>query len=217
MRSKFFMVYLLSVMTVIPFASDAKFGCNVLSEKQVELDTSLPLDFTARTLLKRIQGRHNTLVHWHDGTQEKAQLVIEYKGGAIRYVEQAFDDGGTGQEIALPCYNQLELDVVMRLELQKSGRIEEFSTTFKAPNLEMITQYLEVDIRAASKSVLIAAADQSRIESGQAHLVIESEILDDGLHGELSILQSEEASSNAADASVQLHKKRLAHWVVHGL
>ncbi len=204
-------------MTLFPFASDAKFGCNVLSEQQVELDTLLTLGFTARTVLDRIQGRHNTLVYWHNGKQEKAQLVIDFKGGAVRYVEQSFDDGGTGQEIALPCYNQLELDVVMRLELQESGRIEEFSTTFKAPNLEMISQYLVVDIPAASRSVLITAADQDRIVSGQARLVIESEILDDRLHGELSILNSEEESSNAAYASVQLQKQRLAHWVVQGL
>ena len=101
MRSKYCVVYLLSVMTFISFTADAKFGCNVFSEQRVELDTPVPLNFTARSLLERIQGRHNALVFWHDGRQEKAQLIIEYKRGTTRYVEQSFDDGGTGQEIAL--------------------------------------------------------------------------------------------------------------------
>ena len=217
MNRKFGMAYLLSIMALIPTVADAKFGCNVLSEHLVELDTSLPLDFTPRTLLKRLEGRHNTLVHWHDGTREKAQLVIEYKGGAIRYIEQFFDDGGTGQEIALPCYNQLEVDVVIRLELQQTGRIEQFQVTFKAPTLEMISQYLEVDITTASKSLLIATQDKERIAAGQAQLIIASELRDDGLYGELSILHSESASSNAPDSSVQQVKKRLAHWLVQGL
>ena len=217
MRSQFLFVYILSAMALIPSASDAKFGCNVLSEQHVELDTPLPLEFTARSLLNRVQGKYDTMVQWHDGTAEKAQLSIEYQGGEIRYVEQFFDDGGTGQEIALPCYNQLELDVVMRLEFPKSRRIEEFQTTLKAPSLEMITQFLEIDVSHASKSTLITEADRDRVVSGQAHLVIETEILDRILHGELSTLHTEAASSNAPNAKVQLHKKRLAHWVVQGL
>jgi len=81
----------------------------------------------------------------------------------------------------------------------------------------MITQYLEIGIPTVSKSTPVGAVQQSRIVSGQTHLVIESEVLDDGLHGEMSILNSEEDPSNAANDSVQLSKKKLAHWVVHGL
>lgn len=214
MKHPFRIAYLLSAMTLIPTAANANLGCSVVSEQFVELDTALALDFTARTLLNQLQGKYETQVHWLDGTKEDALLSIEYQGGSIRYVEQLFDDGGTGQEIAYPCYDQLEIDVVLQLELKQTNRIEEFQVTFTAPALEMITQYLEVDNDTASTSSLITPSDQKQITAGQARLILASEVVDRVLYAELALLQPRSDNSMAHNSHEQLIKKRLAHWAV---
>lgn len=214
MKTLLLLAYLFS-LAAFPAPPDARqVGCKVAFVEDLGLDDTTPLDISARDVFKRVEGRHDLTLHWHDGRAEHAHLTLEYRGGRIEYVKRAFDDAGTGQEIALPCDNRLEMAVVLSFETEETGLKIQLPTTLKSSARDQVLLRVELSPTVLSNAELAAISEHGRRLPEPAWLVFEAQFTNAGFQGALNLLSTESELAESLGVSVNLVKERLARWVV---
>lgn len=204
--------YLLVTWAIAAFADDGRFGCKPVVVRDLGLDETTPLGFTVRDVLERLQGEHVFELKWHNGKSERARLVIAYAGGPVTYVEQVFDDAGTGREIALPCGNHLEAVVTLQLETEESQLDERLTATIIAPSLTDMHQSIDLDPDSLSNPDLLRYAGHEPGPAKPMHLTIETRILEGIRQGEMYLLSMQSEAAGTRQRSMALIKTPLARW-----
>lgn len=214
MKAFLLLAYFLSVVAVASAPDDRRIGCKVVSAKDLALGERTPLDTSARDVLERVEGTHDFALHWQDGRAENARLEIGYRGRRIEYVKQAFDDAGTGQEIALPCDDRLEMEVEFSFETEDTGLKVRLPTTLKSSARDQVLLRVELSPTVLSNTDVLGVSEDAGRSPKAGRLVFETQFTGGEFQGVLYLLSTRSGSemADSVGGSVELVKEALAHW-----
>ena len=200
-------VLLLGAMLAMP-NSGRYIGCRNVSVTALNYNQISPLGFSAADMLSDVIGKHLLEVHYSDGKETVGKLVVTYQGGAIKYLVRKFDDGGTGQEIAMPCDDYLETEVAISLITQDGKFNEQLHAKLLSSDGKLVKQEIKLDVDNLGGNY--STPDFIKKGWGKPGLIIEP-IFDAGIiRGDIYLLVEKQIHGKGKNLSAQLNKIAVA-------
>ncbi len=164
------------------FGEEAGAGCKAVTETALGADEANALGFTAQEALDVAVVDETDELLYVDASKTGYHLTVAHTGG-INYIEQEWDNGGSGTEMAGYCPPFIALDVHVTLDTDDGLFAETWDGTLQAWAVDDIVWSQELETPGGTFDIADFADDPSEFDSMSAWVSVSFDAL--GSHGKV--------------------------------